>query len=103
MLTSKHVTAFPNLAGWYLDDERFEQPTHFLQLSVQADDMFTAHEEELLVLTDEGVVIDYIPQLVESHATSNPKRIPSKDPDWIENEGAPEIGPSPAHWVPVPA
>jgi hypothetical protein len=103
VLTSQHVTVFPNLACWYLDHERFGQPLQYRQLSVRAVDIFITHEEELLVLTDDGVEIDSISQLVGSHVASNQTSLPSTDPAWIEKEGSPEIVASSAQWTPVPA
>ncbi len=103
VLTSHHVTVLPNLAPRYLDGERLSEPLHFRQRSVRADDMFIARGRELLVLTDEGVQIDSIPQLVGSSTAAEHAGLQSNGRAWIENEGDPAIGPSPAHWVPVPA
>jgi hypothetical protein len=103
ILTSTHVTVFPNLGCWYLGSERIDPPLNYRQRSVQADDIFIARDIELLVLTDDGVEIDDIPTLVGSHLSSNQAILESNIPDWIEDKGAPEVGPAPVHWVAVPA
>jgi hypothetical protein len=103
VLTSTHVTVFPNLVRWYQGGERIDPPLNYRQRSVEADDMFVARDIELLVLTDGGVDIDDIPKLVGLAVPSNEARPQSTIPDWIEDKGAPEVGPAPVHWLPVPA
>jgi hypothetical protein len=67
ILTSHHITVIPNLAAQYLAGERLDQPIHYRQRSVQADDAFIIHEKELVILTDDGVALFEVTELLEGN------------------------------------
>jgi hypothetical protein len=97
ILTSQHVTMLPNLAQWFLG-EIVAPAQGFLQRSVQADEIFTAYDHELLVLTDDGLEIDDISQLATVRVPSNRKAADSDGFDWINEEAAPRFGAAAFQW-----
>jgi hypothetical protein len=103
VLSSKDLTFFPDFASWFLDGERSDRLLHYRQIAVQADDMFIAHETELLLSTDDGVIIESIESLAGSRTDAIQPTTPSELLHWTDNEIIPEIRRSPAEWVPMPA
>ncbi len=85
ILTSNHITVIPNLATRYLAGERLDQPIHYRQRSVQADDAFMIDERELAISTDDGIAVFEVKELVDENA--EPTSVIQAHESPFRNEG----------------
>ena len=101
VLTDQQVAVFPDLAAWFLESERLDPPPLFRQRAAHADDIFIARKSELLLLTDDGLDIEDIRQIVAPRGAHH-TGLTADVPEWKEHRFAPEIAAANIPWLPVP-
>ena len=102
LLTSEHVSVYPNLVRTYLDHAQFDERLRCRQRFVRADDIFVTSEDDLLMLVDAGVEIDDVLKLGGPCAADNGCGVAPVISGWTEEVGVPRRSPFPYHWANLP-
>jgi hypothetical protein len=84
VLTSREIVVLPHLGSRYVSGEPLDHPIQYCHKAVRAVDAFVSRDQELMILTDDGVNIFDILKLVNGRSESAGLKGSADIPIWDE-------------------